>query len=144
MCHSRRAEGQGLTGKFFLSIVTEMLSSDSRGIDNLTSSHRFFGVSNLGLGRQEKKHIICGCLLGGFVLSPSRWRLRRKDWQSWWVFNMGVSINGGTPKWMVYKGKSHLEMDDDWVFGFSNYHLGLRLHDEVEVEQEILWKVRNK
>ena len=25
---------------------------------------------------------------------------------------MGVSINGGSPKWMVYKGKSHLEMGD--------------------------------
>ena len=25
---------------------------------------------------------------------------------------MGVSINGGTPEWMVDKGKSHLEMDD--------------------------------
>ena len=24
--------------------------------------------------------------------------------------NMGVSINGGTPKWMVYRGKSYLEM----------------------------------
>ena len=27
---------------------------------------------------------------------------------------MGFSMNGGTPKWMVYMGKSHLEMDDDW------------------------------
>ena len=25
---------------------------------------------------------------------------------------MEVSINGGTPKWMVYKEKSHLEIDD--------------------------------
>ena len=25
---------------------------------------------------------------------------------------MGVSINGGTPKWMVCKQKSHLEMDE--------------------------------
>ena len=24
---------------------------------------------------------------------------------------MGLSINGGSPKWMVYTGKSHLEMD---------------------------------
>ena len=28
------------------------------------------------------------------------------------TLKMEVSINGGTPKWMVYKGKSHLEMDD--------------------------------
>ena len=26
----------------------------------------------------------------------------------------GVSINGGTQKQLVYKEKSHLEMDDDW------------------------------
>ena len=29
------------------------------------------------------------------------------------LYHMGVSINGGTPKWMVYKVKSHLGMDDD-------------------------------
>ena len=29
---------------------------------------------------------------------------------------MGGSINGGTPKWMDYNGKSHLQMDDDWEF----------------------------
>ena len=30
------------------------------------------------------------------------------------VFDMGVSINGGSPKWMVYKGKSEnpIKMDD--------------------------------
>ena len=27
-----------------------------------------------------------------------------------------ASINGGTHKWMVYRGKSHLEMDDDWGY----------------------------
>ena len=31
---------------------------------------------------------------------------------------MGVSINGGTPEWMVDKGKSHLEMDDLGVLPF--------------------------
>ena len=25
---------------------------------------------------------------------------------------MGVSINGGTPKWMVYKGNSYMKVDD--------------------------------
>ena len=30
--------------------------------------------------------------------------------------HMGVSINWGYPKWMVYKGKFHLEMDDDWGY----------------------------
>ena len=29
---------------------------------------------------------------------------------------MVVSINGGTPKWMVWKEKSDLEMDDDWGY----------------------------
>ena len=28
---------------------------------------------------------------------------------------MGVSINGDTQKWLIYKEQSHLEMDDDWV-----------------------------
>ena len=26
--------------------------------------------------------------------------------------DLGGSINGGTPQWLVYHGKSHLEMDD--------------------------------
>ena len=30
----------------------------------------------------------------------------------WSWKQMGVSINGGTPKWMVYKGKSFLKVDD--------------------------------
>jgi hypothetical protein len=30
--------------------------------------------------------------------------------------HLGVSINGETPKWMVYNGKSCLEMDDDWGY----------------------------
>ena len=30
----------------------------------------------------------------------------------WLCHCLGVSINEGTSKWMVYKGKSHLEMDD--------------------------------
>ena len=30
---------------------------------------------------------------------------------------MGVSINGSTQKWMVYKGKSENKMDDDWGYG---------------------------
>ena len=41
------------------------------------------------------------------------------------VINMEVSINGGTPQWMVYNGKSHLEMDDDWgysLFRKPPYH----------------------
>ena len=28
------------------------------------------------------------------------------------ILHMGVSMNGSSPKWMVYKGTSHLEMDD--------------------------------
>ena len=31
---------------------------------------------------------------------------------------MGVSINGGTPKWMVDKGKFHLEMDENWGYPY--------------------------
>ena len=33
------------------------------------------------------------------------------------IVDMGVSINGGSTKWMVYKGKSHLEMDD-WGYPY--------------------------
>ena len=32
------------------------------------------------------------------------------------IIDMGVSVNGGIPKWMVYKGKSHLEMDKNWGY----------------------------
>ena len=32
--------------------------------------------------------------------------------------HVGGSINGDTPKWMVYKGKYHLEMDDDWGYPY--------------------------
>ena len=31
---------------------------------------------------------------------------------------MGVSMNCGTPKWLVHEGKSHLEMDDDWGYPY--------------------------
>ena len=36
-------------------------------------------------------------------------------------FYSGVSIHGGTPKWMVYNGKSHLQMDDLGT-PFQEYH----------------------
>jgi len=29
---------------------------------------------------------------------------------------MGFSINGCTPEWVVYNGKSQAEMDDDWGY----------------------------
>ena len=32
---------------------------------------------------------------------------------------MGVSINGDTQKWLIYKEQSHLEMDDDWGYPYS-------------------------
>ena len=28
------------------------------------------------------------------------------------------SENGGTPQWLVYNGKSHLQMDDDWGYTY--------------------------
>ena len=31
---------------------------------------------------------------------------------------MGVSIDGGSPKWLVYKGKIPSKMDDDWGYPF--------------------------
>ena len=32
--------------------------------------------------------------------------------------DLGVSVGRGTPKWMVYEGESHLEMDDLGVAPF--------------------------
>ena len=32
---------------------------------------------------------------------------------------MEVFINGGTPKWLVYDGKSHENLDDDWGYLYS-------------------------
>ena len=38
--------------------------------------------------------------------------------------NVGVSENGGTPKWMVYNGKSHFLMDDiGATIIFGNTHV---------------------
>ena len=41
---------------------------------------------------------------------------------------MGVSFNGGTQKWLVYKGKPHLEMDDDWGYPIIIIHTALDEH----------------
>ena len=47
--------------------------------------------------------------------SRSRSVLRKKDLHGWQVGKeMEVSINRDTPKWLIYHGKSQLEMDDDW------------------------------
>ena len=32
--------------------------------------------------------------------------------------NLGVPYMGSTPKWIVYQGKPHLEMDDDWGYAY--------------------------
>ena len=51
-------------------------------------------------------------------------RLLPQDSLPW--FNMGVSKNGGTPKWMVYNGKPYEQMDDLGGFNpriFGNTHL---------------------
>ena len=32
----------------------------------------------------------------------------------WKIVDLGVSTNGGTPKMIVYNGKYHEDMDDDW------------------------------
>ena len=33
---------------------------------------------------------------------------------------MGVSINGGTPKWLVHNGQSQSNMDDNWGYPLVN------------------------
>ena len=45
--------------------------------------------------------------------------------------DMEVSINGGTPKWMVYTGKSQSKMDDDWgtpIYGNPHISDALKAH----------------
>ena len=48
--------------------------------------------------------------------------VRKKPWQIAYQRNPkmgGGSINGGYPhSWIVCKGKSHLEMDDDWRYPY--------------------------
>ena len=40
-------------------------------------------------------------------------------WRLFYKHNLGVSMAMGAPqKWMVYEGKSHLEMDDDWGYPY--------------------------
>ena len=40
---------------------------------------------------------------------------------------MEVSINGGTPKWMVYSGKAENKMDENWGYphDLGNLHMGI-------------------
>ena len=56
-------------------------------------------------------------------------------WSAWSAWSMvckgernGGSINGGTPKWMVYKGKSHLEMFDLGVPQFMEAPISSFIH----------------
>ena len=51
---------------------------------------------------------------------------------------MVVSKNGGTPhSWMVYKGKSHVEMDDDWGYPYFRKppYIHVNLAPGVKVRQ---------
>ena len=52
------------------------------------------------------------------LVTKIRWVFSNKTWFLFWIFSrlflffhsffqMGVSINGGTPKWLVYNGKCH-------------------------------------
>ena len=33
-----------------------------------------------------------------------------------WQEHLGGSMDGGSPKCLVYQGKSHVEIDDDWGY----------------------------
>ena len=66
---------------------------------------------------------------------PSWWLFFVPIWGSHWRCpakigdgHMGVSFNGGTQKWLVYKGKPHLEMDDDWGYPIIIIHTALDEH----------------
>ena len=56
---------------------------------------------------------------------------------TWHTYQGIVSLNlyvgfhtWGYPKWLVYKGKSHLEMDDDW--GYPQYFFSCREDTDPE------------
>ena len=36
---------------------------------------------------------------------------------------LGISLNGAIPKWLIYHGKSHEKMDDDWGYISGNGHM---------------------
>ena len=48
---------------------------------------------------------------------------------------------GGTPKWLVYNGTSHLEMDDDWGYpcDLGNHHMGLNINIGFGPVPDVLW-----
>ena len=51
-----------------------------------------------------------GCFSHGSVI----WKSQRLRGMGGWGFYMGVSLNGGTPKWMVYNGKPY---ENGWFGG---------------------------
>ena len=54
------------------------------------------------------------CPLGASMTSSQiLWRPGRG--LTWWMLANGAFNNWGYPKWMVYNGKSHLEMEGLWV-----------------------------
>ena len=52
-------------------------------------------------------------ITGGIIMNPN---INISYSHSMYIFYiyiyMGVSKNNGTPKWMVYKGKSYIKIDD--------------------------------
>jgi len=58
------------------------------------------------------------------------WALESLWWIHWGIVvtgkvvanwaHMGVSINGGTPKWLVHNGQSQSNMDDNWGYPLVN------------------------
>ena len=47
------------------------------------------------------------------------------------IIYIWVSINGGTPKWMVYKGTSQSKMDDDWGYHYFRNPPDIYIHTYI-------------
>ena len=63
-------------------------------------------------------------LYGGFCKWDNPWKIMEKNGNIWehtygklWE-NITVSVNGGTPKWMVYNGNSKDKMDDEMGYPY--------------------------
>ena len=76
----------------------------------------------LGLSIGYINLVFVGCIRWNMM--GALWALESLWWIHWGIVvigkvvanwaHMGVSINGGTPKWLVHNGQSQSNMDDNW------------------------------
>ena len=59
---------------------------------------------------------------------------------NWLVIYRGFHSNGATPRWMVYKGKYHLEMDDDWGYPILKFP-AISILIKNTVKMAVIWGI---